>query len=325
VGEMTNNLITDYELILNHRQGTYRLPVYGKYSVKSFIDLLGLDMTDVDDLATYISPLEDIIVNDSYINMQFTAKKYNTVSFRAPENNLIQVTISGAVDFPGTYTLNNNSTVEDLYQIIGGFKKQANLDGIILTRENIRERQLKSIEIAQNNLNKAILTAAQEGDNIGNIDILMSLSETIDPENLGRLAGNFKPQSTASINTILFDGDNIIVPKFSNHVNVLGEVLNPLAITYTKNLQVNSVIKQAGGYKKYADKRRVYIIKANGIVNKTSRNIFTTNFMVQPGDTVIVPRKIISNNPGIQALVPLTQVLSDLAFTASALDNLTSN
>ena len=325
VGEMTNNLITDYELILNHRQGTYRLPVYGKYSVKSFIDLLGLDMTDVDELATYISPLEDIIVNDSYINMQFTAKKYNTVSFRAPKNNLIQVTISGAIDFPGTYTLNNNSTVEDLYQIIGGFKKQAHLDGIILTRENIRERQLKSIEIAQNNLNKAILTAAQKGDNIGNIDILLSLSETIDPENLGRLAGNFKPKSTASINTILFDGDNIIVPKFSNHVNVLGEVLNPLAMTYTKNLQVDSAIKQAGGYKEYADKRRVYIIKANGIVNKTSRNIFTTNFMVQPGDTIIVPRKIISNNPGIQALVPLTQILSDLAFTAAALDNLTSN
>jgi len=67
------------------------LPVYGKYSVNSFIDLLGLDMSDVDEKATYISPLEDIVINDNYKDMQFTAAKFNTVSFRSPDNNLISV------------------------------------------------------------------------------------------------------------------------------------------------------------------------------------------------------------------------------------------
>ena len=57
------------------------MPVFGKYSVKSFIDLLGLDMSDVEDEATYISPLDNIIIKDNYKNMQFIAKKYNTVSF----------------------------------------------------------------------------------------------------------------------------------------------------------------------------------------------------------------------------------------------------
>ena len=47
--------------------------------------------------------------------------------------------------------------------------------------------------------------------------------------------------------------------------------------------------------------------------------------MLQPGDAVIVPRKIISTNQGIQALAPITKILSDLAFSAAALDNLTSN
>ena len=56
VNEMTSNLISDYELILNHKQGTFRLPVYGKFSVKSFIDLLGLDMSDVCLLYTSPSP-----------------------------------------------------------------------------------------------------------------------------------------------------------------------------------------------------------------------------------------------------------------------------
>jgi len=145
VGQITKNKISDYELILNHKQQTYRLPIYGKFYVKSFIDLLGLDMSDVDDTATYISPLKDIIVNDSYKNMQFSAEKYNTVSFRSPKNNLIEVTISGEVEFPGTYTLNNGSTVDDLYQLVGDFKNQAFFEGIILTRELIRQRQVMSI------------------------------------------------------------------------------------------------------------------------------------------------------------------------------------
>jgi len=135
VSEMAKSKIKDYELILNHRQGTFKLPVYGEYTVKSFIDLLGLDMSDVDDIATYISPLEDIVINDLYENMQFSAKKYNTVSFKSPDNNLITVSIIGAIDYPGTYVLNDNATVEDLYQLIGNFKNQAYLEGIVLTRE----------------------------------------------------------------------------------------------------------------------------------------------------------------------------------------------
>jgi protein involved in polysaccharide export with SLBB domain len=127
VSEMAKSKIKDYELILNHRQGTFKLPVYGEYTVKSFIDLLGLDMSDVDDIATYISPLEDIVINDLYENMQFSAKKYNTVSFKSPDNNLITVSIMGAIDYPGTYVLNDSATVEDLYQLIGDFKNQAYL------------------------------------------------------------------------------------------------------------------------------------------------------------------------------------------------------
>ena len=49
VSETSRKLITEYELRLSHRQGNFRLPVYGKYSVSSFINLLGLDMSDVDE------------------------------------------------------------------------------------------------------------------------------------------------------------------------------------------------------------------------------------------------------------------------------------
>ena len=325
VGQMTQNIIEEYELRLNHKQGSFRLPIYGKFSVSSFVDLLGLDMSDVDEIATYVSPLEDLVISDNFNRMQFTAQKFNTVTFRSPTNNLIEVFIEGAIEFPGSYTLSDDSTVQDLYQLVGKFKNQAYLQGIILTREVIRERQLKSIEVSKENLNKALLTSSQRGDNIGDINIIRALSEIINPENLGRLAGDFSPGSDASKNTILFDGDKIIIPKNPNTINVLGEVLNPIAFEFTNKLSLSSAIDQAGGYQQFADKRRVYVIRANGIVERQSRNIFGGTVDLESGDTIVVPRKIISDSPVIQALFPITQILSDIAFSAAALESLSNN
>tara|TARA_B100000900_G_scaffold415990_1_gene448332 strand:- start:672 stop:2942 length:2271 start_codon:yes stop_codon:yes gene_type:complete len=325
VSDLAKGLIADYDLRINHKQGTYYLPVFGRFNVKSFIDYLGLDMSDVEDEATYISPLDNIVIKDNYKNMQFIAKKYNTVSFRSPVNDLIRVTINGAIDFPGTYTMNSNSVVADLYELIGDFKEEAFLEGVIFTRESVRDRQKKSIEKSKEDLNAALLASTQEGLNIGDINIIRALSETIDPENLGRIAGDFSPESLSASKTILLDGDSLFVPRNPNTVNVLGEVLNPIAFEYNKTISIRSAIENSGGYKDYADKRKVYVIKANGIVEKANRNIFTRNVKLGPGDTIVVPRKIITNNPGIEALIPITQILSDLSFSAAALDNLSNS
>ena len=325
VSDMSMDLINDYALKINHQQGSFELPVYGRFSVTSFVDLLGLDMSDVDDDATYISPLEDIVLRDNYKNMQFTAAKYNTISFRSPVNDLISVTISGAVDYPGTYTLQANSTIQDLYGLVGNFKKEAFLEGIVFTRQSVRDRQLQAIQKSKEDLNKVLLASTQKGDNIGDINIIRALSESIDPENLGRIAGDFSPQSQTSMNTLLSDGDALVVNKNPNIVNVLGEVLNPIAFEYSKKLNVRSAIENAGGYQDYADKRKVYVIKANGLVQKAKRNIFTRTITLEPGDTIVVPRKIITDSPIMEALIPITSVLSDLAFSAAALDNLSSN
>jgi protein involved in polysaccharide export with SLBB domain len=325
VSNTAKGLIYDYDLTINHKQGTYTLPVFGRFDVKSFIDYLGLDMSDVEAEATYISPLDNIIIKDDYKNMQFTARKYNTVSFRSPINDLIRVNIRGAVDFPGTYTLNANSVIDDLYQLVGGFKPEAFIEGIIFTRESIRERQRQAIQKSKDDLNRAILTSTQKGESIGDINIIRALSESIEPENLGRIAGDFSPQSVSAKKTILLDGDSIFVPRNPNVINVLGEVLNPIAFEYNKKLTITSAIDNSGGYKDYAAKRKVYVIKANGLIEKANRNIFTKNVKLEPGDTIVVPRKIITNNPGIDALIPITQILSDLAFSAAALESLSNS
>ena len=131
-----------------------------------------------------------------------------------------------------------------------------------------------------------------------------------------------KGHSKASKKTILLNGDNIIIPKNPNVVNVLGEVLNPIAFNYTKKSRVSSAISAAGGFKEFAAKNRVYVIKANGLVKRVKRHVFARDLRLEPGDSVIVPRKIATDNPAIRALVPITQILSDLAFSAAAIDSL---
>ena len=257
--------------------------------------------------------------------MQFIAKKYHTVSFRSPVNDLISVTISGAVDFPGTYTMNADSVISDLYELIGDFKSEAFLEGIIFTRQSVRNRQLQSIQKSREDLNKALLTSTQKGENIGDINVIRALSQTIEPKNLGRIAGDFSPESLSASKTILLDADSIFVPRNPNTINVLGEVLNPIAFEFNKRTTVRSAIDNSGGYQDYADKRKVYVIKANGLIEKANRNIFTRNVKLEPGDTIVVPRKIITNNPGIEALLPVTKILSDLAFSAAAIESLSNS
>ena len=325
VSDMAKSLIADYDLTIRHKQGTHTLPVFGRFDVKSFINLLGLDMSDVDDEATYISPLDNTVIKDDYKNMRFVAKKYNTVSFRSPINDLIRVNIRGAVDYPGFYTLNADSVIDDLYKLVGDFKSEAFLKGIIFRRESVRKRQIESIEKSRQDLNTALLTSTQKGENIGDINLIRALSQSIEPENLGRIAGDFSPESLSSSKTILLDGDTIFVPRNPNTINVLGEVLNPIAFEFNKRASVRSAIDNAGGYQDYADKRKVYVIKANGLIEKANRNIFTSNVKLEPGDTIVVPRKIITNNPGIDALLPVTQILSDLAFSSAAIQSLSNS
>ena len=47
------------------------------------------------------------------------------------------------------------------------------------------------------------------------------------------------------------------------------------------------------------------------------------NNQINPGDTIVVPLEL--SQPGIAFIEPVTRVLSDLAFSAAALDSLRNN
>ena len=67
----------------------------------------------------------------------------------------------------------------------------------------------------------------------------------------------------------------------------------------------------------------MFVIRANGVIEKVRvRNIFNRNVALDVGDTVVVPRQLSIDDPLLEGLLPIAKILSDMAFTAAALESL---
>ena len=66
-------------------------------------------------------------------------------------------------------------------------------------------------------------------------------------------------------------------PKNPNVINVLGEVLNPLAFEYSRGIRINEAIENAGGYQESLIKEEFMSLNLMDLFKRQSRNIFTGN------------------------------------------------
>jgi protein involved in polysaccharide export with SLBB domain len=80
----------------------------------------------------------------------------------------------------------------------------------------------------------------------------------------------------------------IIASPFENVVRVEGNVYNPGLITFQQGEKLPSYIQRAGGYKPDTLKGKVYIKRANGNIERTSR-LYIIGKKIDAGDTIVVP------------------------------------
>lgn len=85
----------------------------------------------------------------------------------------------------------------------------------------------------------------------------------------------------------LKQGDEITVSTKPISVTVIGAVINPISLVYREDTAIDDYIKMTGGYTNDADKKAVYVIRANGIA--THRKELTK---ILPGDLIVVPTKV---------------------------------
>jgi len=184
------------------------------------------------------------------------------------------VTVSGLVKKPGDYALRTNKySFYDLIKDFDGFLNDAELSGVKLRRPI----EVSEIKETIDDVEGSSLTL--------NIDEFIEIG--LDVKEILKSNGEL-----SQYNLVLKDGDEIIVPKFDNSVEVNGAVQQATAISYTRGLTTKSAINNAGGFGLNAKKSAVYVVYQNGAIASTKSFLFIRNYpKLLPGSKVFVPQK----------------------------------
>jgi protein involved in polysaccharide export with SLBB domain len=219
------------------------------------------------------------------------------------------VTVQGEVEHPGTYGIRPGESLSSVLQKAGGFTPQAYPYGLVLTRRQVRDLEMKSHEelVARVKAEQTQLKALPENDQdqknlkltaIAQTDTALTQLETHLP--VGRVVLNAtldeKSFDRVAAETPLTDADVIRVPKKPNYVMVQGQVFNATAVGYVPGRSANWYLGQAGGLTELADKKAVFVIRADGSVlaaknNHTAWSGDPMDAVLMPGDVIVVPEK----------------------------------
>jgi protein involved in polysaccharide export with SLBB domain len=84
---------------------------------------------------------------------------------------------------------------------------------------------------------------------------------------------------------LLRNGDRIEVPQRNNTVRISGAVLYPNTVPYIEDKSASYYINQAGGISNKGQRRKAFIIYANGQVSRLYKG------RVKPGCEIVIPMK----------------------------------
>lgn len=203
------------------------------------------------------------------------------------------VRVSGAVNFEGEFAMTSKEfRLSDLVALAGGLSEVAYAKGARLIRQMTEEeREQRDISLQQSQI--SLLERGLDAENNFNRELADSLLDLKMnqgyeyPVAVNLDEAMLHPGEAADI--VLRANDRLVVPQFSNTIQVSGEVMYPISITYQKGKSLSYYINRAGGYTKKASKGQTYAIYMNGSVDKLGRH--ARSGKLEPGAQIVVPTK----------------------------------
>jgi protein involved in polysaccharide export with SLBB domain len=246
------------------------------------------------------------------------------------------IEVLGEVRFPGKYPIHQGETLHSVMVRAGGFTETAFSEGAVFIREDLKKREKDQIELLANRLQsdlaalslEAVATsaavagggggaaAASQGLVVGQ-QLLLQLRDT---KPVGRLVINadsiFAGKPGGPYDVIVKDGDKLIIPKKTQDVTILGEVQSPTSHVFEPDLTRDDYIAKSGGTTQHADRKRIYVVRANGdVLSRGGTGWFrrTHNTQIRPGDTIVVPLDT-QKVPTLPLVQAITTIIYNLAI-----------
>jgi protein involved in polysaccharide export with SLBB domain len=215
------------------------------------------------------------------------------------------VRVNGEVHYSGEYALvKKNERLSDLIKRSGGFTSEAYLPGAMLTRPitlTAKERRLREFARSQNEG----LELNEMNFEVVGVDLTKALNN---------------PGGRDDI--YLRDGDELVVPRRNQTIQVGGGVLNPLSMPFIEGRGVKYYVKNSGGFALRAKRNRTYVIYPNGSAGATSNFLFFRSYpKITPGSEIVVPQKPERESLPVTAWVAIGSGVSTIALTLVTMIN----
>jgi protein involved in polysaccharide export with SLBB domain len=246
------------------------------------------------------------------------------------------VWLEGEVKRAGVYRVVQGETLRDLVDRAGGVTPNAYLFASDFRRESTRQAQEKELTRLADDFDKELRSRIAATSKGTPEEQLLSQQQFAQQQNVlqklkevkatGRIVLEVRPNEN-DISALpalpLEDGDRLIIPSKPATVEVLGSVYNQNSFIYQQGKSLDDYLGQAGGGTRNADKKRLFVIRADGSVESRQMHhgLFLGSFesiRLMPGDTIVMPERIRVGNSLLQ-IRDWTQVFSQLALGSAAI------
>jgi polysaccharide export outer membrane protein len=248
------------------------------------------------------------------------------------------VLVEGEVKRPGYFTIETGERLNSILKRAGGFTVNAFPSGILLVRESVKLRQQTELDrfIASERqrltAQSAGIAAGAAGLSAGSALVttgtiaeqhvlslrLQQLEAIASRVELGRVVvhlDSIEKLHGTEDDIILEARDRIRIPTPPQTVSIIGSVKNPSTVIYRPGLALSDYLRQAGGLAEDANKREMYVMRANG----TTDSAYLDAKELHSGDTIVVPQKIEAQTPQLALWQTVATIVGSLALTAAGI------
>lgn len=243
----------------------------------------------------YTLDLVKAINGSAQDNMVLQGRDVINIFQQSNWNEELKVTLKGEVKYPGEYEIKEGESILDVIKRAGGLTDKAHPESAFFTREDLKELEEEQAESMARALSRELALKSMSST-VGNLnvkDVQTLVANLSEIEGIGRLIIDLPRILNSEIADIeLENGDTLIIPPRRNEINVIGEVQVATSHIYNKDWTAEDYINSSGGFRAQADDSRVYIIRANGLVDIPDLySWFGTDraSYLNPGDTIVVP------------------------------------